>query len=100
VLRYYPIFQHYIEEELQMPKHKSAEKRVKTNVKRQARNRAAKSALKSTLKVLKAMPEDQKEQQIRKIQSALDKAASDGVVHRNKAARLKSRNARKRKKQA
>lgn len=82
-----------------MPKHKSAKKRVKTNLKCQGRNRAAKSALKSTLKVLKAMPQDQKEEQVRKIQSALDRAASDGVVHRNKAARLKSRNARKRKTQ-
>ena len=82
-----------------MPKHKSAQKRVKTNLKRQARNRSAKSALKSTLKVLKAMPQDQKDEQVRKIQSALDRAASDGVVHRNKAARLKSRNARKRKTQ-
>jgi small subunit ribosomal protein S20 len=78
-----------------MPKHKSAEKRVRTNLKRQSRNRSAKSALKSTLKVLRAMPQDQKEEQVRKIQSALDKAASDGVIHRNKAARLKSRTAKK-----
>ena len=82
-----------------MPKHKSAEKRVKTNLKRQASNRAAKSALKSTLKTLKAMPQDQKEEQIRQIQSVLDQAVGTGIVHRNKAARLKSRATRKSKTQ-
>jgi small subunit ribosomal protein S20 len=78
-----------------MPKHKSAKKRVKTNLVRQARNRAAKSALKSTLKALREMPQDQQEEKLRRIQSVLDKAANDGIVHRNKAGRLKSRSTRK-----
>lgn len=81
-----------------MPKHKSAEKRVKTNLKRQARNRAAKSTLKSTLKVLESTPEEKREESVRDTQSVLDKAANRGIIHRNKAARLKSRAARKPKK--
>lgn len=81
-----------------MPKHKSAKKRVKTNLKRQARNRAARSALKSALKALAAMPTDKQEESLRKTQSVLDKAAVRGIVHRNKAARMKSRSARKVKK--
>jgi small subunit ribosomal protein S20 len=94
VVRYLSILPDYEEEE-KMPKHKSAKKRVKTNLKRQTRNRAAKSALKSTLKTLRAMPQDQKEEQVRQIQSVLDQAVGAGIVHRNKAARLKSRSTRK-----
>ena len=78
-----------------MPKHKSAKKRVKTNLKRQNRNRAAKSTLKSTLKVLKGTPQEKQEEATRETQSVLDKAANRGLIHRNKAARLKSRSARK-----
>jgi small subunit ribosomal protein S20 len=78
-----------------MPKHKSAKKRVKTNLKRQMRNRAAKSTLKSTLKVLKGTPQEKQEEATRETQSVLDKAANRGLIHRNKAARLKSRSTRK-----
>ena len=74
-----------------MPQHKSAKKRVKTNLKRQMRNRAAKSTLKSTLKNLQAMPQEKRDEAVRQIQSVLDKAANRGILHRNKAARLKSR---------
>lgn len=81
-----------------MPKHKSAKKRVKTNLKRQARNRAAKSTLKSTLKILASMPGEKHEESVRQTQAVLDKATTRGVVHRNKAARLKSRAAKKPKK--
>jgi small subunit ribosomal protein S20 len=81
-----------------MPTHKSAKKRVKTNLKRQARNRAAKSALKSTLKTLADMPEENREEQVRETQSVLDKASTRRIIHKNKAARLKSRAARKPKK--
>jgi small subunit ribosomal protein S20 len=81
-----------------MPKHKSAEKRVKTNLKRQGRNRAARSTLKSTLKILESIPEEKREQSVRDTQSVLDKAVHRKLIHRNKAARLKSRAARKLKK--
>ncbi len=81
-----------------MPKHKSARKRVKTNLKRQVRNRAAKSNLKSTLKILESMPAEKREESVRDTQSVLDKAVNRRTIHRNKAARLKSRSARKAKK--
>ena len=74
-----------------MPQHKSAKKRVKTSLKRQLRNRAAKSTLKTTLKTLQAMPQEKRDEAVRQIQSVLDKAANRGILHRNKAARLKSR---------
>jgi len=78
-----------------MPTHKSAKKRVKTNLKRQGRNRAAKSALKSKLKTLSEMKPDQRDDQVRRTQSVLDQAAAHGLIHKNKAARLKSRASRK-----
>jgi small subunit ribosomal protein S20 len=78
-----------------MPKHKSAKKRVKTNLKREHRNRAAKSTLKSTLKMLRTKPQEKQDEAAREIQSVLDKAANRRLIHRNKAARLKSRSTRK-----
>ncbi len=78
-----------------MPKHKSAKKRVKTNLKRQTRNRSAKSTLKSKLKALKETLAQKPEETTRDIHSVLDKAANRGLIHRNKAARLKSRSTRK-----
>jgi len=74
-----------------MPQHKSAKKRVKTNLKSQARNRAARSTLKTKLKELHDMPEDSKEQAVKEHQAVMDKAVNKGIVHRNKAARMKSR---------
>lgn len=74
-----------------MPQHKSAKKRVKTNLKRQARNRAARSTLRTTLKKIREMPEAKRAEAVKEIQSVLDKAANRGIVHPNKAARLKSR---------
>ncbi|UCH82875.1 MAG: 30S ribosomal protein S20 [Candidatus Latescibacterota bacterium] len=74
-----------------MPQHKSAKKRVKTNLKRQTRNRAARSALRTTLRKIREMPEEKRAEAVNEIQSVLDKAANRGIIHRNKAARMKSR---------
>ena len=71
-----------------MPQHKSAKKRVKTNLKRQVRNRAAMSTLRTTLKNIDSQPKDQVEA---KLQSVLDKAVKNGLIHKNRAARTKSR---------
>ncbi len=78
-----------------MPKHKSAKKRVKTNLKRQTRNRAAKSTLKSTLKALKAMPPGSEGRADSRDPVGARQGGERGIVHRNKAARLKSRATRK-----
>jgi small subunit ribosomal protein S20 len=74
-----------------MPTHKSAKKRVKTNLKAQARNRAARSALKTSLKQITESAKADPEKTVREHASVLDRAASKGLIHRNKAARLKSR---------
>ncbi|UCG50609.1 MAG: 30S ribosomal protein S20 [Candidatus Latescibacterota bacterium] len=74
-----------------MPQHKSAKKRVKTNLKRQVRNRAGRSSLRTTLKNIREMPQEKRVEAMNEIQSILDKAAGRGIIHPNKAARLKSK---------
>ena len=67
---------------------KQAQKRIRTNEKSRQANKIVRSAARSTFKKASASgtPEDQA-----KAQRALDKAAKKGVVHRNTAARRKSR---------
>lgn len=76
-----------------MPIIKSAKKRVKTANKAAARNSKTKRGLKGALKAFhRAVTGGKKETKElqSKAQSALDKAAKKGVVHKNKAARKKS----------
>jgi small subunit ribosomal protein S20 len=77
-----------------MPQHKSAKKRVKTNLKAQARNRAGRKTLKTSLKQVAEMKQSDRAAAVRQQQSVLDRATNAGLVHRNKAARLKSRMAK------
>jgi small subunit ribosomal protein S20 len=74
-----------------MPIIKSARKRVKVAEKAAIRNSKTKRQLKTSLKSLskKATAET-----FRDSQSAIDKAAKKHVIHKNKAARLKSRAAK------
>ena len=74
-----------------MPIIKSAKKRVKTAEKAAVRNSKTKRSLKSALKTF-ARKTDAKNHSA--AQSAIDKAAKKGVIHKNKAARQKSRLAR------
>jgi small subunit ribosomal protein S20 len=77
-----------------MPAHKSAVKQLKQDARRQLRNSSVKSSLKTLRKELLAhLPANKAEAKklFPDMQSALDKAAKRGVIHRNKAARLKSR---------
>lgn len=80
-----------------MPIIKSAKKRVRTASKAAARNSKTKRGLKGALKAFHRAvtggSKDAKKLQS-KAQSALDKAAKKGVVHKNKAARKKSQLAR------
>ena len=73
---------------------KSAMKRVKTSKMRKARNLAAKSevkkAFKQAEKAIAAKSAETKEL-IRKAVSVMDKAVQRGIIHKNKAARQKSR---------
>ena len=75
-----------------MPNIKSAMKRVKVIEKKNLRNRMIKSGVKTAIKKYEAAltPE-----QLSKASSALDKAASKGVIHKNAANRKKARLARK-----
>jgi small subunit ribosomal protein S20 len=75
-----------------MPIIKSAKKRVKTARKATVRNAKTKRSLKTTLKLFKR---DSSRKNLSKAQSALDVAAKKGVVHKNKAARQKSKLAAK-----
>ena len=75
-----------------MPIIQSAKKRVKTAKKAAVRNSKTKRSLRASLKAFVRKPSAASQSQA---QSQLDKAAKKGVIHKNKAARLKSRNAKK-----
>jgi small subunit ribosomal protein S20 len=77
---------------------RSALKRIRQNEKRRLRNAAIRSGVRSALKsartaVTEGSP-DARDAVVRTIQT-LDKAVTKGVIHRNAAARKKSRLARK-----
>lgn len=81
-----------------MPNIKSAVKRVQLNKIQNAKNTAARSALKTSIRrfeeAITANPETAGEA-LQNASRALDKAASNGLIHKNKAARKKSRMAKK-----
>jgi len=74
---------------------RSAKKRIETIRKRTERNKSAKSALKTAIRRFEeAVQGDDKEQAREKLQKALvsiDKGVSKGILHKNTAARRKSR---------
>ncbi|HKV84942.1 MAG TPA: 30S ribosomal protein S20 [Ktedonobacterales bacterium] len=79
-----------------MPNISSAKKRMRQEEKRRARNRSVKSNVRthitSARNAIVAHPEDPTtEEAIRLAISKLDSAVSKGVLHRNNAARRKSR---------
>ena len=78
-----------------MPNHKSAEKRVRQNEKRRAVNRSNRSDLRTQIKKLRAAltasDKTQSQELLTPTVSAIDKAVNKGILHRNTAARYKSR---------
>ena len=81
-----------------MPNIKSAIKRVKVNEKANAANTKAKSAMRTTVKKAENAVAANAENAQELLQAAfksLDKAASKGLIHKNAAARKKSRLAKK-----
>jgi len=78
-----------------MATHKSAKKRIITNEKRRQRNTAGKARLKTYEKRVLAAIEAQDVAQVSSALpaalSCIDKAASKGYIHRNTAARKKSK---------
>ena len=75
---------------------KSAKKRIRVAAKRQVRNRHIKSFTKTTIKklTLAVGAGGDTEALFNQAVSAIDKAASKGVYHKNTASRKKSRLAR------
>lgn len=82
-----------------MPNIKSAKKRVKTIRVRTARNAAIKSSVKTAIRkcneaLVQAGPEGSVSE-LNRAFSTVDRAARKGVIHKNQAARRKSRLARR-----
>ncbi|MBZ0168641.1 30S ribosomal protein S20 [Candidatus Methylomirabilis lanthanidiphila] len=81
-----------------MPIIKSALKAMRQSQKRRLRNRAAKSSLKTVIKKVRAGIEEgdrnAAEKAFAQAVPSIDKAASKGFIHKNAAARYKSRLAR------
>ena len=78
-----------------MPNIKSAKKRMRSNAKKAEVNTLITSSMKTAIKKFeKAVKDGNKEEVSNKLNIAIqriDKAASSGKIHKNKAARLKSR---------
>lgn len=78
-----------------MPNHKSAIKRVRQNEKKKTVNRANRSAVRTEIKKLRSSISDGDKAQSQELLfttvSAIDKAVNKGILHKNTAARYKSR---------
>lgn len=84
-----------------MPILKSALKRMRSDKKRRERNQSIISSLKTGVKKFESLilqkksPKDKLEAALKILVSKIDKAASKGIIHKNKASRLISRLTRK-----
>ncbi len=78
-----------------MANHKSAEKRVRQNEKRNLINRSNRSKLRTQIKSLRTAlsttDKGQSTELLNPTVSLIDKAVNKGLIHRNTAARHKSR---------
>ena len=78
-----------------MPNHKSAEKRDRQNEKRRAVNRNNQSSLRTQIKKLRTALAGSDKQGSQELLnptiSLIDKAVNKGILHKNTAARYKSR---------
>lgn len=78
-----------------MANHKSAEKRVRQNIKRNEINRSNRSKLRTQIKKLRsALSASDKKESVELLTptvSLIDKAVNKGLIHKNTAARYKSR---------
>ncbi len=74
---------------------KSAEKRIRQTAKRQAKNRGVRSRLRTALKEHRAGDAGEAGPKMPATYSEIDTALKKGVIHKNAAARYKSRLAKK-----
>lgn len=78
-----------------MPNHKSSEKRVRQSEKRRLVNKSNRGRLRTSIRKLRAAMTAGKTDELQTLLpetiSTIDKAVQKGVLHRNAAARYKSR---------
>lgn len=78
-----------------MPNHKSAEKRVRQTERRNEVNRRSRSQLRTAIKKMRAVfttgNAANSQELLPQTVAIIDKMASKGIIHRNAAARYKSR---------
>ncbi|MEE2935962.1 MAG: 30S ribosomal protein S20 [Planctomycetota bacterium] len=78
-----------------MPNTASARKRLRQNEKKRLHNRSEKSTMRTQIRkvreAVKAGDNDKAQSEYRAAQKSIDKAASKKLIHRNAAARTKSR---------
>lgn len=78
-----------------MPNTKGAKKAMRQSIKRRANNAKTKDAIRESVKIVKRLVKAGKKTEaaaaMAKAMSALDKAVKKNVVHKNHAARRKSR---------
>lgn len=73
-------------------RHKSAQKRARQTIKITEHNKKYKALIKGSLKrTLTDTDKSSAEEQVKKTTQILDRAATKGIIHKNKASRLKSR---------
>ena len=72
--------------------HKSVEKRDRQNLKRNLRNVVHRSSLKTAIKKVRTAPnKETASQELKKVIPLLDQLSAKRVIHKNKAANLKSK---------
>ncbi len=74
---------------------KSAEKRIKQAALRTQRNRGVTSRLRTAVKKYRATADSERKKSVPEVYSQIDLALKKGTIHKNAAARYKSRLARK-----
>ncbi len=78
-----------------MANHKATKKDVRQAAKRRERNKYNGKTTRNAIRNLKAMPGKEAGEQLPLVASMIDKLAKRGVIHKNKAANLKSKLTRK-----
>lgn len=74
-----------------MPQHKSAVKRIKQDAKRRERNRYKRTRMRTMMKELRETTDESvAAEKLTATKSYLDRLASKGIIHKNKAANYKS----------
>ncbi|MBO5740656.1 MAG: 30S ribosomal protein S20 [Bacteroidaceae bacterium] len=75
-----------------MANHKSSEKRIRQEQKRRLHNRYYAKTMRNAVRKLRATKEKEEALQLYpSVQKALDKLAKTNIIHKNKAANLKSK---------